>query len=120
MAHKVDYSVSTPETIEAALGQQLEKLRLSRNISQAQLASDAGVSRRTITRLANGEGISMDTFIRVLQALGLANRLATLLPDPAARPVERVRLGGRERQRARASSKSDPATWQWAAGPDEQ
>ena len=118
MAHKIDYTLATPEAIEAALGRQLEKLRLSRNVSQARLAEEAGVSRRTITRLANGEGVSMDTFIRVMRALGVADRLENLLPDPATRPIERVRLGGRERKRARKKAGPEPATWQWGSEPE--
>lgn len=120
MAQKLDYFLATPEAIEAALGRQLEKLRLGKNISQAQLAQEAGVSRRTITRLENGESVSLDTFIRVMQALGIADRLDVLFPDTSTRPVERVRLGGRERKRARSPRSSSSATWTWGTEPEEQ
>ena len=96
----------------AALFDRLEEIRLSQNISQAALAREAGVSRSTITRLARGENISFDSFVRIMQALGLADNLAALLPNPAIRPVERIRLGGTERLRASSKRKPD-SDWTW-------
>ncbi|HTX79197.1 MAG TPA: hypothetical protein VMC62_05990, partial [Longilinea sp.] len=57
---------------------------------------------------------SLNTFIRVLMALGLQNNLQGLLPDPTIRPVERVETGGRERKRARPiRPKKETSTWSW-------
>jgi len=120
MAQQLDYRFASPEDIESVLGQKLEKIRLSKNINQSTLATEAGVSRRTITRLENGEGITMDTFIRVMQALGIAEHLQTLLPNPAVRPVERVKLGGRERKRARMKQSPKTVPWKWGAAPEDQ
>lgn len=120
MTYKPDYGVASPEAIEASLGRRLEQLRLSKNINQSALADEAGVSRRTITRLENGEGTSLDTFIRVMRALGVVERLDALLPDPATRPVERIKLGGRERKRARMKKNPGTDTWTWGSETDEQ
>lgn len=120
MTQKTDYTVASPEAIEASLGHKLEQLRLSKNINQSVLAAEAGVSRRTITRLENGAGTSLDTLIRVLRALGVVDRLATLLPDPATRPVERIKLGGRERKRARMKPGAGAEPWAWGPETDEQ
>lgn len=119
MAQKIDYAVASPEAIEASLGRKLEQLRLSKNVNQSALAAEAGVSRRTITRLENGEGISLDTLIRVMRALGVVDRLASLLPDPATRPVERIKLGGRERKRARMNKTPGADAWTWGPENDE-
>ncbi len=115
MAHKIDYTIAIPADIEAALGKRLGQLRLSKNINQSQLAAEAGVSRRTITRIENGEGSSMETLIRVMQALRVADHLQALLPDPAVRPIERVRMKGKQRQRARPGAVKSAAPWQWRA-----
>lgn len=111
MAQTIDYQSAPPEAVEADLGQRLAALRLSRNLSQAALAAEAGVSRRTITRMEHGAGISLDTLIRVMRALGAAEHLQALLPDPQIRPVERVRLRGR--QRSRAGRADEPSAWTW-------
>lgn len=117
MSYKIDFELAAPLEVEAALGRRLEEIRLSRNINQTDLAAEAGVSRRTITRLENGEGVSLDTLIRVMRALGLAGRLAALLPDPGVRPIERVRLKGKERKHARRKSTRAPLDWTWAEDP---
>ncbi len=112
MAHRVDFSAASSEALIKALCKRLDEIRLSRNISQAELAAEAGVSRSTLTRLADGKPISLDSFLRIMQALQLADHLAALLPDPAVRPVERVRLEGAERRRA-SGKRAAPSKWKW-------
>ncbi len=120
MAYNIDFTVAASDRIEAALCKRLESIRISRNITQVQLAMTAGVSPRTIGRLEKGQGVSMDTFIRVLTALGIQQNLEVLLPDPTVRPIERVDIGGAERKRARPGSSSDDrAPWSWGDGEDE-
>jgi transcriptional regulator with XRE-family HTH domain len=118
MSYKIDYSVATSEQIESALCKRLESIRLTRNMTQVQLAKEAGVSPRTIGRLEKGQGVSVDTFIRVLTALGIQQNLEALLPDPTVRPIERIGIGGRERKRARPTSQSgsEIAAWSWGDG----
>jgi putative transcriptional regulator len=114
MSNKIEFSIATSEQIEGSLCMQLLNIRLARNITQAQLAKESGISRRTIERLEKGQGVSLDTFIRVLIALRLQNNLRTLLPDPTVRPIERVNTGGAERKRARPiQSNNEDTTWSW-------
>ncbi len=111
---------SKKTTIEAtlcALGERMAQLRLARNLTQASLAREAGVSVSSIKRLEAGENTSVDTLLRVLAELGLEGRLLESLPDPAVRPIERVKLGGRERRRASGTSGTPKAT-DWAWGED--
>lgn len=120
MAYNVDFLSATSGQIEAALCERLESIRLSRNMTQRQLAKEAGVSPRTIGRLTKGEGVSLDTFIRVLTALKIQQSLESLLPDPAVRPIERVGATSRERKRAHPiSTGSEASAWSWADEGDE-
>ena len=117
MTYNIDFSVATSGQIEAALCKRLESIRLARNITQTQLAQEAGVSSRTIGRLEKGQGVSLDTFIRVLTALGIQQSLEALLPDPAVRPIERIGIGARERKRARpVQSSNERPAWSWGDG----
>ena len=113
MKHNIDFITSNSTAIAAELCKRLEEIRLSKNISQADLAREAGVSRSTMTRIANGQSISLDSFIRVIKALGLADHLATLLPDPQVRPVEMVQQEGRQRRRA-SSKRKITEPWSWS------
>lgn len=117
MAQKIDFATASSEAIIKSLCQRLEEIRLSRNVSQAGLAEEAGVSRTTMTRIAIGKPISLDSFVRVMQALGLTDHFAALLPDPGVRPVDRLRFGGKERRRARPRLDSNGVAirtkWVW-------
>ena len=101
MSYKIDFSVASGKQIEIALCSRLEKIRLSRNITQSQLAGEAGVSVKTIYRMEKGEGISLDTFIRILTALGIQQNLEILLPDTSVRPIDRIKNENNDRKRAR-------------------
>ncbi len=118
MNRNIDFTTSPSATIAATLCKRLEEIRLGNNISQAELARQAGVSRSTMTRIADGQSISLDSFIRVVKALGLADHLAALLPDPDVRPVELVRHAGRHRRRASGKRKA-PEPWSWGDDGDE-
>lgn len=96
------------------LGERLAATRLSRNMTQRQLAADAGVSLNTLRRLEGGENASLDTLVRVLDALDLADRLDVLTPALDVRPVDRVRMTTRaERKRARPQKPAVAAPWTW-------
>lgn len=115
MKRKIDFSTASSETIIGFLCKRLDEIRLSRNISQADLANEAGISRRTMTRLADGKAISLDSFVRVMVALRLTDHLAATLPDPGIRPIERVRLEETKRQRA-SRKKDETQEWTWRDG----
>lgn len=117
MAYNIDFGIATSTQIEEALCKRLESIRLSRNMTQEHLAKEAGVSLRTIGRLEKGQGVSLDTFIRVLIALRIQHSLEVLLPDPGVKPIERVEVGAGERKRARPVKTSPRRpTWSWADG----
>lgn len=113
MTVKVDYQVAPTHVVLNDIGDTLASIRLARNITQKDLSDLAGISVRTLKRLEAGEGASLDTFVRILQALNLGHHLAALLPDPGIQPVTRLELGGRDRQRARPKKDADRKPWAW-------
>ena len=115
MSQKTKYINS--ETIEWDICKKLERIRLLKNISQAKLAEAAGVSRRTISRMENGGGISLDTFIRVMQALDLTDHLTAMLPNSDIRPVERAGRKGKGERKNASSPRTPKKTkkWEWGS-----
>ena len=105
----------TDRAVLAELGDRIARLRLQRNQTQQQLATEAGVSKRTVIRLENGESSQLTNLIRVVRALGLLGNLDTLIPPPLASPIEQLRSRAQERRRASPSvRKSGPSTkWTW-------
>ena len=100
------------------IGHRLARLRLDRNLTQAELATAAGVSKRTVERLEAGESTQLTNFIRILRALDRLEGLDALLPQPLPSPIDQLKLQGRQRQRASTSraSGSKERTWTWKAG----
>lgn len=106
----------TDEAVLAELGQRLARHRLDRNLTQAELAHAAGVSKRTIERIEAGTPAQLTHFIRVCRALDLLERLETLIPEPLPSPIEQLRRRGKQRQRASSSVKEPASTrtpWRW-------
>ena len=109
-------SQQTNESILLEFGDRLANARLERNLTQAALAEQAGVAKRTVERLESGEvATQLSGFLRVCRVLGLLERFETLLPEPKPGPMAQLKLQGRRRQRAagkRVASK-DPKQWTW-------
>ena len=105
----------TDRTVLSELGDRLSRHRLERNLTQAQLAHEAGISKRTLIRLENGESSQLTTFVRVLRALGLLTNLDALVPTPLPSPVAQLKARTKERRRAfPAANKRRPgSTWTW-------
>ncbi len=106
----------TDEAILRELGERLSGARLERNLTQAALAEQAGVSKRTMERLEKGEvATQLSGFLRVCRALGLLDRFGTLVPEPDASPIAQLKLAGRKRQRASGKNVApgEPKKWVW-------
>lgn len=109
----------TDAAVLAAIGERLARHRLQRNLTQAQLAKEAGVSKRTLIRLENGESSQVTNLIRVVRVLGLLGNLDAFIPPPVPSPIEQLRSKAKERRRAspRTKDKPPPPTWTWGNEP---
>lgn len=105
------------DVVLKTLGERLARRRLSRNLTQDQLAREAGVSKRTLIRLEHGESTQLTNLIRVLRALDLLSNLDLLVPAPRPSPLAQLEVQRRERKRASPRSTGDaPETkrpWTW-------
>ena len=109
-------SLMSDDTLLRELGARLARLRLERNLTQAQLAVEAGLSKRTVERIERGEAAAqLSGFLRLCRALGLIERIDSLFPPPTPGPVEQLRLRGKIRRRAStprgAVEETKPWTW---------
>jgi transcriptional regulator with XRE-family HTH domain len=107
---------ATDDSVLAELGGRLARIRLDRNLTQAQLAEQAGVSKRTIERLEAGAvATQLSGFIRVCRVLDVLEHFDALIPEPVPSPVAQLKLRGRQRRRASTGRTTKPAVkkWQW-------
>lgn len=101
------------EAILAELGARLGSARLTRNLTQAQLALDAGVSKRTVERIEAGRSTQLTSFIRILRTLGLLDGLESLLPPPQPSPMDLLRRAGKRPRRATGKKAASGEPWVW-------
>ncbi len=76
----------TPEELQAALGERIRKLRLSRNMDQLTTADKAGISEKALRNLEAGRGSTVETLLRTLKALDSLQGIEMLAPDVTVNP----------------------------------
>ncbi len=107
----------TDDALLKLIGQRLAQLRLARNLTQQQLAEQAGLGLRTVQRLELGAAATqLSGFVRVCRVLGLIEGFDTLLPETAPSPIALLKLQGRKRRRAsgsKAASATPAKKWTW-------
>lgn len=103
----------------AEVGERVARLRIDLGLSQAALAEQAGIGKRTLERLESGHSVQLSNFLRVLRVLGRLEGLEGLLPEGGPRPMDLLKLRGRERQRASPKRVSDEPNedWHWGDEP---
>jgi len=101
-------------TILQEIGRRLSRCRVDQGLTQARLAGEAGVAKRTVERIEAGESAQSSNLVRVLRVLGLLDAFVAALPETGPRPMELLRLHGKERRRASSKRLRDSAdSWQW-------
>ena len=112
------------EQILIELGSRFTRLRLEQNLTQAELARQAGVGVSTVQRLETGAvATQLSVFLRVCRVLGILDRLEILVPEAQPGPLELLEYRGRQRRRATGSRATKPRVtivreqpWTWGDG----
>lgn len=107
---------SSDEALLQLLGQRLAQLRLAKNLTQGQVAEQAGVGLRTVQRLELGASATqLSGFLRVCRVLGLVERLDLLVPAAVVSPMAQLKQAGRKRRRAsgKKTVTIPPSQWTW-------
>lgn len=96
---RIDTAV-TDDAVLAEVGRRLARRRLDRDLTQQQLAYEAGVSRHTVLRLEDGDSVTLSALLRILRALDLLDGMEVLVPEPLPSPIEQLEREGARRRRA--------------------
>lgn len=114
-----DYDQMTDEGVLEQLGERLGRYRLDRNLTQAEVATEAGVHKNTIFRLEAGGSTQTKNLVRVLRALGLLDRLDAIVPEPVPSPLKQLEATKRQRKRAVSKPKRSETSTGWSWGDDD-
>ena len=116
--------ITTELTDIAALheiGERLARRRIDAGWTQAQLAEEAGISKRTVERIEAGHSTDFVMLVRVLRVLQLLEALDQSVPDLPQSPLLLLKGRGRVRKRVRHSRQPTDDTvapksalpWKW-------
>lgn len=107
----------TDDAVLGELGARIASRRLERQLTQAQVAEQAGIGKRTLERLEAGQSSQLMTLIRVLRVLELTAGLEQMLPESPPSPMDLLKREGKTRQRASgkraAATATHEETWSW-------
>ena len=95
---------SRTSSVLQELGRRIERLRLQRNQSLADLAAAAGVGSATLQRLESGRNANLSTLVRVLRAMNRLSDLDNVIPEIEVSPFE---ISGSRKTPRRRASKSN-------------
>jgi len=99
----------SPAAIAEELGNRLKQARLNADLTQAEVASRAGLNRRTILNAEKGK-VQLDNLVAILVSMDMVEQLNMFLPVQEISPIQLAKLKGRERQRASKSKKMNTQT----------
>jgi len=103
------------DTILTELGERVARCRLELQLTQANLAEQAGVAKRTVERIEAGASAQMSSMIRIFRVLDLLPNLDRMIPAAGPRPMDLLKRKGKVRKRAsargRAEASAEPWTW---------
>ncbi len=102
------------KSIISFIGEYIKHQRLIQNKTQAKIAEIAGINRWTMSKIENGEPISLLSLIQILRALNLLDALNIFKIQTQLSPLALAKLEKQKRQRASASndiSKQNKSGW---------
>jgi len=108
----------TDETILAEIGERITRRRLDFHLTQAVLAREAGIAKRTLERVEAGETAQLTTIIRIFRVLDLLPKLDQMLPESKPGPIEVMTRKGKVRKRASSKSRGPAKEGSWTWGDD--
>ena len=114
-------STLTDMVVLREIGDRLERRRIDAGLTQAELAEEAGVSKRTVERIEAGHSTDFVLLIRTLRVLKLFDTLDQLVPDLPQSPLALLKSRGRTRRRVGHSRRPPDGTetpqratnWKW-------
>ena len=109
----------TDDAVLAELGARIARRRVEMQLTQAAVAEQAGIAKRTLERMEAGQASQLATLVRVLRVLGAASGLDNVIPESGPRPMDLLKQKGKVRKRAsgQRAAKTTGKPWRWDETP---
>lgn len=93
------------------LGQKIKLYRIMKEMSQQDLEDKTGVSKRSISRLEQGESVQLENLFKILLALDLGENIDLLVPDQTKRPIYYLEKSESKNKRVRKKTEKNDFKW---------
>ena len=106
-------NTKSPAALAEELGQRLKQARLNADMTQAEVADIAGVSRKVVLNAEKGK-VQLEAMVAIMIALNLTRNIDMFLPGQEISPVQLAKLQGKKRRRAsglRKGKTREPTQW---------
>lgn len=100
-----EFNQETSQEIMDILATNLKKRRLEKGYTRAYLAEASGVPAPTIARFEQQHAISLESFVKLAQALGYNDSLKALLSEPRYSTISELDTIRRNKSRQRGTTK---------------
>ena len=104
----IKWNEQSDKSLMETIGKFIQSHRLNQNKSQNQVATDAGISRSTLSLLERGEKVRIDSLIQVLRVLDLLYVMDVFQIHDQISPVEYAKLRKKQRKKATPQIVEDP------------
>lgn len=94
------------------IGAFIKSRRLKQNKTQALLAKEAGLNRWTLSKIENGESVTLSSLIQILRALDAFYVLEHFHVDDEISPIEYAKIQRNKRQRARSKKDNNDKNYE--------
>ena len=96
------------------LQRKTKRYRIEKEITQKELSALTGLSLRSIQRFENGSDISLENYLKILDALELSDMMVGSIPDMDKRPSAYVNnYLNKTKKRARKTRGSSQIEFKW-------
>jgi DNA-binding XRE family transcriptional regulator len=103
----IEWLAMSDKSIISIIGKYIKDQRLIQNKTQANIAKSAGINRWTMSKIENGEPISLISLIQILRALNLLHVLSIFETHTQPSPLELAKQEKQKRQRASTNNAMD-------------
>ncbi len=108
-----DWNSMSDKALIEHIGSFIKHHRLAQNKTQDELATDAGISRSTLSLLERGETVTLATLIQALRVLDQLQVMQVFKTYTPISPLALAKMEKEKRQRARnkKEAKEDKSDW---------
>ncbi len=109
---KITESHSNSQII-SEVARRMQERRIKLNITQKELAKQAGISPRTLTNIEEGQNYSFLTLIALLKSLNLIDSINNLIPETLVEPISLIKASANKKRKRASKTKLNPQGWKW-------